>query len=1098
MGYLFLYDGSLDPATALPSSFEFYYFWLSYPIIALAGYAAFEYIGRERGRRLQRQGWRQLAVGVATLGCGAWAMHAMGMLALELPIPVAYDLAGTLWSIVPALLGAAAALAAARRANAGATAAVVGGVAMGAGTTAMHLVGVASMHMEATVRHTQSGLIVAVLVAVLLCAASFQVWNLAIRLQGALCRQLGKIAAVSLLSLGVGGMHYWDLHAAYVFRGTVPSASGTELQPALFSALVVIVTGSISLSAVVGIWGERIQTRLNNLALGSKLSLIVVGAAVLAALTTGYTAYSKFSMELQSFAEDKMASLRDGRKAALEIYLRSISRDLAFLAGHDQVRDAVFDFTTAFSQVTARVPGRGAASVLQTRYRQGSPGSTDAASGGAGAAGSSDYDEIHRRYDPWLQNFQRQNRYDDLFLISPEGDLVYSVSKAEDFATNLLDGIWRDTELARIVRIVEDGPTALKQAYTDFEPYAPKAGMTASFIAAPVFNHSGAYIGALALQMPIQRINEIMHDDTGLGESGDTILVGDDLIMRTQSRLAARRSSMPTIVYTPAVQKALEGRSGVEIVESHRTVRVLSAYAPIDFMGTRWALLAEIDVAELLAPARRTAIFVILVTGLTVVIVAVVGFFLSRGLSVPIAEMTRNMRRLASGDVGITVGATERRDEIGVMARALVVFKENIVERQLAEAALRQSQKQLTEKTNMLQAVLRSMNEGIVAFDRRLRLIAWNDEYLRIRSYPKKLAMLGRPFEDFVRFDVARKEFGDGDPQQIVREVVERARASRSHAFERQRPDGTWVEIRGGPIEGGGFVSTYSDITERKRAEQALNDAYDVISSSIHYASRIQRAILPDARLLEETFDEFFVHWEPRDMVGGDIYWFTRWGRGSLVVFGDCTGHGVPGAFMTLIAMGALHRAQAEIQPGQVGRLMQRMHQLMQVTLNQNVESGESDDGMDLAICYLPDDRAQMTYVGAHFSLFIVDGGSVREIKGDRSGVGYRGIPYDQRYSEIRLPLTTTQFFYLTSDGLLDQIGGEKLRAFGKKRFKGLLETINKVPVCSRRQIIVDTLTGYQGEQTRRDDVLVMGFAVGSRASKAAAAADRPLAAVES
>ena len=145
------------------------------------------------------------------------------------------------------------------------------------------------------------------------------------------------------------------------------------------------------------------------------------------------------------------------------------------------------------------------------------------------------------------------------------------------------------------------------------------------------------------------------------------------------------------------------------------------------------------------------------------------------------------------------------------------------------------------------------------------------------------------------------------------------------------------------------------DITERKLAEARLQDAYDIITGSIEYATHIQRSVLPADKDFSDIFSDHFVLWQPRDGVGGDIYWNRVWGKGRLVILADCTGHGVPGAFMTLIATGALDRAQEDVDAGDVAGLVQRMHQLIQQFLGQHAEEGTIDDGLDLGACYLDD-----------------------------------------------------------------------------------------------------------------------------------------------
>ncbi len=275
------------------------------------------------------------------------------------------------------------------------------------------------------------------------------------------------------------------------------------------------------------------------------------------------------------------------------------------------------------------------------------------------------------------------------------------------------------------------------------------------------------------------------------------------------------------------------------------------------------------------------------------------------------------------------------------------------------------------------------------------------------------------------------------------------------------------------------FDAMYQNVlAERHAAEEKLTEAYNVITSSITYASRIQRSILPDAGFIEAVLTDHFIFWEPRDVVGGDIYWAGAWGEGFLVMLGDCTGHGVPGAFMTLISMGSLERAMHDVPSGDVGALIQRMHQYIQITLRQQSTGGESDDGIEMGACYFVPDDDELLFAGARFELFIVDGDEVETIKGTKSGLGYRSIAYDQVFDNKPIPLHPGQSFYMTSDGLIDQVGGERNRSFGKRRFRNLLVEIQDLSFADQMARIEAALHAHQGSQPRRDDVAVIGFKV--------------------
>lgn len=269
-----------------------------------------------------------------------------------------------------------------------------------------------------------------------------------------------------------------------------------------------------------------------------------------------------------------------------------------------------------------------------------------------------------------------------------------------------------------------------------------------------------------------------------------------------------------------------------------------------------------------------------------------------------------------------------------------------------------------------------------------------------------------------------------------------------------------------------------AEIDERRKAQQQLHDAYDVITSSIRYAARIQRAVLPDEAPMTERLSDHFVLWEPRDTVGGDLYWCGPWGDSLLIVLGDCTGHGVPGAFMTLLSIGALERARQEVPDAPLETLISRMHALLQITLGQHQDGGASDDGIELGACLIAPDRSHMTFVGARLSLFRADSQGVEEFKGMKQGLGYRGIPLNQLYEGCTIAIEPGQTFYMTSDGLIDQIGGPKGISFGRSRFVATLRHIQALDMAAQRQALLANLEEYQGDQSRRDDVAVIGFRV--------------------
>ena len=392
----------------------------------------------------------------------------------------------------------------------------------------------------------------------------------------------------------------------------------------------------------------------------------------------------------------------------------------------------------------------------------------------------------------------------------------------------------------------------------------------------------------------------------------------------------------------------------------------------------------------------------------------------------------------------------------------------------------KEAQRQLAEAEERARLLLESVGEGVFGVDLEGRMTFVNPQVETMLGYStddmigeKAHALFHHTRADGSNYPVEEcwmfKSFTFGDSYRIDDEVL-------------WRKDGSPLEIEynATPIRRGdeliGAVISFSDISARKEAERKLQDAFDVIAGSIQYASRIQKSILPDPAFMASTLDDHFVLWKPRDVVGGDIYWCEPWAGGALVIMADCTGHGVPGAFMTLIASGALGMAKVGVMPGDVAKLVQQMHQIVQSSLGQDTETGESDDGLELGACLVSGDGHTMTFVGARFDLFVVEDGRVDITKGTRKGIGYRGIPHSQKYESYTLDLKEGQTFYMTSDGLIDQVGWERRHGFGKKRFKKLLLDIQSEAMPDQKERVYQSLRTHQGDEPRRDDVSVIGF----------------------
>jgi len=270
----------------------------------------------------------------------------------------------------------------------------------------------------------------------------------------------------------------------------------------------------------------------------------------------------------------------------------------------------------------------------------------------------------------------------------------------------------------------------------------------------------------------------------------------------------------------------------------------------------------------------------------------------------------------------------------------------------------------------------------------------------------------------------------------------------------------------------------YTIATREHKLQKAMTElalAQRQIGESLDYARLIQTSFLPNRVELYDYLQEHFLIWEQRDVVGGDAYWLKSTESGFFVGVIDCTGHGVPGAFMTLIVTSLLEKAAAD-GTASPADILGRMNRLIKDSLGQNNRDADSDDGMDCALCHVSADSDQVVFAGANSPLYMVDGNEAKCIKGNRCGLGYVRSDREFRFTDVVIEETKGMRFYLTSDGLLDQIGGERRFPFGRRRFMALIEKGRHAPIAGQGRALAGALTAFQGSETRRDDVTVIGF----------------------
>jgi len=505
----------------------------------------------------------------------------------------------------------------------------------------------------------------------------------------------------------------------------------------------------------------------------SKIITLTLILGLVPFVLVGVTALNLSKSALENAAFDHLTSLRDTKAEALNAYFESISDKLVILAGNQVVIESMNGFALNFpsfggsddgmeiSDSTELVNSREGvkdywknhfakeyqnqtqnpfaidqplsllsdqAIRLQHSFIVNNPNPLGQKNSlmyleNEGVYG---YNKFHQLLHPWLNDYLQRFGFYDIFLIDNDGNVVYSVYKELDFATNLLKGPWKDSGLAEAFtksQRMEKGQVA----FTDLALYTPSYDAPAGFAATPITemkNGKTQRIGTLVFQMPLDRISEIMLQRSGLGETGETYLVGSDYLMRSDSYLdpenhnviASFRNPDLGRAKTEAVELGLKGNTGVKVIVDYNGNPVLSAFSPIQLGSNQWVLLAEKDVAEAFSAINiLTAILWTLgVIGFISILVA--SYWFSLRLSRPVIELTKKITEISdTSNFAVRVKA-DQEDEIGQAGRALneLLSNTDLAIQQTSKVISQIAQGDLSQRLDLsLNGDLGKLKEGV-------------------------------------------------------------------------------------------------------------------------------------------------------------------------------------------------------------------------------------------------------------------------------------------------------------------------------------------------------------------------------------------------
>ncbi len=452
-------------------------------------------------------------------------------------------------------------------------------------------------------------------------------------------------------------------------------------------------------------------------------AFLLVGIIPFVVIAVVATNQAGNALSKQAFAQ--LESMRDVKKGALERYLQTI-KDQAITFSEDRMvveamskLDSAYnafiddnhwgskeiddlrtklatyytnDFENAYkSQNDGHTPDvmrivnqlDNATVALQYSYIKANPNPLGSKHKLDKALDTSQYSQEHEQFHPIIRNYLEKFGYYDIFLVQPEtGKVVYTVFKELDYATSLIDGPYANTGLGEAFRLANAASSPDFVAITDFKQYFPSYEAPAGFVASPIFAGSEK-IGVLVFQFPLDRLNVIMKERAGMGKSGETYLVGADLLMRSDSFLDPNNHSVVASfrhpdkgkVDTQASHAALKGETGKNIIIDYNGNPVLSAYTPITFEGLRWALLAEIDEAEAFAAIKALKWVSGIVAIIGIAVIVVIALLVTRAIVRPVTGVVTSLTDLSQGEGDLTTRLpVSGNDEVGDLARRFNEF----------------------------------------------------------------------------------------------------------------------------------------------------------------------------------------------------------------------------------------------------------------------------------------------------------------------------------------------------------------------------------------------------------------------------------------
>ena len=446
---------------------------------------------------------------------------------------------------------------------------------------------------------------------------------------------------------------------------------------------------------------------LTSLRFAFKLPLAIIALGFVITAAVSWLAYQQSNTTVLNQVETRLNVLMSERVAQLERWAEHTQQVVASYGDFPWIVGAI----TAFSN-TYPAAEDSPTQTLQQLYITDNPHPADSRDLLDRAEASGAYHGMHARYHPFFRDLKNQHEFYDVFLFNAQGDLVYSVYKEADYATNFLTGPHADSGLGRVYRAALEGEAGTVYS-DDFAEYPPSNRAPAAFLATPVIDRRGTPIGVIAVQLPVSVIGNILNNNEGLGETGDIQAASEDGRAHTPPRF---EDGVPLLgqLLTPQRRAAFEQADGAFLigVPGTRGASVLAGSREMEIFDFNWRLMAEIEEAEALIPVVALRNKMLAVGGGFLLVSGLLGWGLAAMITHPLSRLGQSMQAVSDRSPNFTVPDTARGDEIGALANILVGFQDGLAKSDTQEKNIRAQQQEQHRVVEKLSIGLTHLAEG--------------------------------------------------------------------------------------------------------------------------------------------------------------------------------------------------------------------------------------------------------------------------------------------------------------------------------------------------------------------------------------------------